>query len=161
MLLSAAWSVGFNSDVEPLSKLWIRVSSAATPATILARLACAAARVAVLRNKYYCAIQACDAKLIMTGYQIKKARVIAAFLLGCQAQSTLTRHQLAKCVAMMPEAPLAVPGFPSMMGGLRSSHLIHFSASFQFPRSSRTPGSSSGIGSFVPETSAVSMQLSK
>jgi len=39
----------------------------------------------------------------MTGYQIKKARVIAAFLLGCQAQSTLTRHQLAKCVAMMPE----------------------------------------------------------
>src|ERR1700734_768892 len=118
MLLSAAWSVGFNSDVEPLSKLWIRVSSAATPATILARLACAAARFAwvvdrllameamiffilsssawrwgvtgttVLRNKYYCAIQACDAKLIMTGYikvsrrlledVIKEAKLIAS-----------------------------------------------------------------------------------
>lgn len=32
-------------------------------------------------------------------YQIRKARVIVAFLLGCQ--SSLTRHQLARAVAIM------------------------------------------------------------
>ena len=39
----------------------------------------------------------------MTEYQIRKARVIAAFLLGCQAQSTLTRYQLARCVAILSD----------------------------------------------------------
>jgi hypothetical protein len=34
-------------------------------------------------------------------YQCRKARVITAHLLAAQAQSSLTRHQLARCVALM------------------------------------------------------------
>jgi hypothetical protein len=34
-------------------------------------------------------------------YQIRKAKVIVAFLLGCQQNSTLSRHQLAQVVAIM------------------------------------------------------------
>jgi hypothetical protein len=34
-------------------------------------------------------------------YQLRKARVIVAFLVGCQQNSTLTRHQLAQVVAIM------------------------------------------------------------
>jgi len=37
-------------------------------------------------------------------YQIRKAKVIAAFLLGCQQNSTLSRHQLAQVVAIMDAA---------------------------------------------------------
>ena len=34
-------------------------------------------------------------------YQLRKARTIARVLLSCQAMSTLTRHQLACCVALI------------------------------------------------------------
>ena len=37
----------------------------------------------------------------MNPYQLRKARAIARFLLSCQAQSSLTRHQLSRCVALM------------------------------------------------------------
>ena len=34
-------------------------------------------------------------------YQLRKAKVIVAFLLDCQQNSTLSRHQLAQVVAIM------------------------------------------------------------
>ena len=37
-------------------------------------------------------------------YQIRKAKVIVAFLLDCQQNSTLSRHQLAQVVAIMDAA---------------------------------------------------------
>ncbi len=37
----------------------------------------------------------------MNAYQRRKARVIARHLLAAQAKSSLTRHQLARCVAIM------------------------------------------------------------
>ncbi len=37
----------------------------------------------------------------MNRYQRRKARVIARHLLAAQAKSSLTRHQLARCVAIM------------------------------------------------------------
>ena len=38
-----------------------------------------------------------------TSYQVRKARAIVALLLTCQAQSTLTRFQLAKVVSLMSQ----------------------------------------------------------
>lgn len=37
----------------------------------------------------------------MNGYQLAKARKIVALLMQTQENSTLNRHQLAKCVALM------------------------------------------------------------
>lgn len=37
------------------------------------------------------------------GYQIRKAREIVALLLKAQGNSTLTRHMLSRCVAIMSD----------------------------------------------------------
>jgi hypothetical protein len=58
-----------------------------------------------MRNQYFSTIDRYGLRLqtrIVSEYQIRKAKVITRILLGCQAQSTLTRHQLARCVAIMP-----------------------------------------------------------
>ncbi len=44
-------------------------------------------------------------------YQRRKARAIARFLLSCQAQSSLTRHQLARCIALMSDAEWRLVAF--------------------------------------------------